>query len=156
MTEKEPSRLPVPFLLGILVIAVLVVGLVLLTRKPQTAAPVVQPLPMTAVEQAYAAHIQFQDLQMSRAANFLNQEVTYVFCTVSNEGARTLREMEVTIEFRDVFNQVVLLEKRRLLGPHDPPLADGQKREFQLSFEHVPDFWNRRYPSMRITGLLLE
>jgi hypothetical protein len=156
MTEEERSRVPFPFLLGIVIIALLVAGLVLLTRKPQTAGPAEKPLPMTAVEQAYAAHIQFQDLQMSRAANFLNQEVTYVFCTVSNEGARTLREMEVTIEFRDVFNQVVLLEKRRLLGPHDPPLAASQKRELQLTFEHVPDLWNRRYPSLRVTGLLLE
>ena len=156
MTEEQRSRVPVPFLLGILVVAVLVAGLVLLTRKPQTAAPAEQPLPMTAVEQAYAAHIQFQNPQMSRAANFLNQEVTYLFCTVSNEGTRTVREMEVTIEFRDVFNQVVLLEKRRLLSSHDAPLAAGQKREFQLSFEHISDFWSRRFPSMRITGLLLE
>jgi hypothetical protein len=86
----------------------------------------------------------------------LNQEVTYVAGTVSNDGVATVKEVEVTFEFRDPFNQVILLETRRLLGPNARPLNGGERRDFQVSLEYVPDEWNQQYPEIRVTGLLLQ
>ncbi len=111
---------------------------------------------MGAAERAYAGQIHFQDQRMSRAANFLNQEVTFLFGTISNDGARAIREIEVSVEFRDQFNQVVLRDTRRLLGPRAAPVGARQRREYQVGFEHVPNDWNRQYPTFRIGGLLLE
>ncbi len=157
MIQQKKSRIPGPFLAGIVVVVLLVGGFVLLTRHTQPAESAAeQRRPMTATEQAYAKQIRFLDLKMSRAANFLNQEVTFVFGSVANDGARVIREVEVTVEFRDPFNQVVLRDTRPVLGPRTLPLAPGQRREFQFGFEHVPADWNRRYPSIRITGLLLD
>ncbi len=77
----------------------------------------------------------------------LNQEFTYVAGTISNDGDRTLRGLEVSVEFRDPFDQVILREKpERLIGSGDAPLSGGQRRDFQVTLEHVPVEWNRQYP----------
>jgi hypothetical protein len=157
MIQEDRSVIPAMFLAGIGVVLVLLGGVFLLirnTQAPRSAAE--HRLPMTAVEQAYARQIRFLDPKMSRVANFLNQEVTFVFGSVANDGPRAIREIEATIEFHDLFNQVVLRDTRRVLGPRAAPLAGGQRREFQFGFEHVPSGWNRQYPSIRVTGLLLD
>ena len=115
-----------------------------------------QRLPWGPTEQCYAKQIRFLEPKMGRAANFLNQEVTFIFGAVANDGPRAVREIGVTLEFRDVFSQVVLRDTRRVLGPRSTPLASGQRRDFQFNFEHVPADWRRQYPSVRITGLLLD
>jgi hypothetical protein len=157
MIQEDKSRTPAPFVAGIVVVGLLLGGIVLLTRHPRPAESAVEEhLPMTATEQAYARQIRFFDLRMSRAANFLNQEVTFVFGIAANDGPRTVREIEATVEFRDPFNQVILRDTRRVLGPRAAPLGPGKHREFQFGFEHVPADWNHQYPSVRVIGLLLE
>ena len=114
------------------------------------------PLPFGPAEQAYASQINFSALQLSQASNMLNQQFTYVVGTVSNAGNRTVRAIEVTVEFHDLVNQLVLRDTPRLFHPVATPLAPGREREFQLTFEHVPASWNRQPPTIRITGLDLQ
>lgn len=115
-----------------------------------------QPLPFGPAEQPYAERIHFLDLKMSRATNFLSQEFTFLYGVISNDGNRTIRQMEITVEFRDQFDQVVLREVQRVLGAKAEPLNGGFRRDFELTFEHIPDDWNRQYPTIRVTGLVLE
>ncbi len=157
MTQEEKSSFTAAFLAGLAVVLLLFGGASLLTRNSRSVQPAPkQRLPMAATEQTYAKHIRFLDPQMNRVANFLNQEVTIIFGSVANDGPRTIREMEVTLEFHDVFNQVVLRDTRRLFGPRATPLGPGQRQDFQFSFEHIPAGWSRQYPTLRVTGLLLE
>jgi len=154
---KEKSGFPVAFLAGAGIVLLLIAGVYLLTQPaPSGGSQARARLPMGAVEQAYARNIHFVDLKMSRVANFLNQEVTLLFGVVSNDGQRSVQDMEVTVEFRDQLNQVVLRETHRLLGARAAPLPPGQRREFELTFEHMPADWNRQYPTIRVRGLVLE
>jgi hypothetical protein len=50
-------------------------------------------------------------------------------------------------------NQVVLREARAVLDVAAPPLAPGARREFEISFEHVPSSWNMQQPVINITAL---
>jgi len=156
--RDEGSRFPAAFVLGAVIVALLFGGLLLLTRftRPSGNAAAVQHLPFGAAEQAYAEHIHFNDLQMAKASNFLNQEFTYVAGTISNDGAKTLLGLEVIIEFRDPFNQVILRENELLIGTKARPLDAGQRRDFQVTLEHVPAEWNQQYPVFRVIGLILE
>jgi len=115
-----------------------------------------QPLPMGTAEQAYVPRIEFLEPQVSRASNFLNQEVTFVFGTVRNNGPRGIRQIEITLEFHDVFRQVVLRDKQRLFGSRAIPLESYRNRDFQLTYEQLPVQWDQAYPVIRITGLALE
>lgn len=151
---EERSRLPIAFLVGIVIVAVLVSGAVLYSRYASPAgAEIDKPLPMGPAEQAYAQKIHFLEPKMSRAANFLNQEVTFVFGTVQNGGDRKVKQIEITLEFHDPFNQVVLRDTQRLFLPNVSPMLPGQQRDFQVGYEHISAQWNNGYPTIRVTGL---
>ena len=155
--SEERRRFPLAFLLGILVVAILFGGFLLLTRhmrSPAQAAAV--KLPFGPAEQAYAARIHFTDIQMARATNFLKQEFTYVAGTISNDGVQTVRAMEVAVEFHDDLNQVILRDREVVMPPNGDPLPAGQRRDFQITLEHIPAEWNHQYPSISVTGLILE
>jgi len=151
---EERSRLPVAFLVGLVIVAALVGAAVLFSRysSPSGSEPE-KPLPMGPAEQAYAPQIHFLEPKMSRAANFLNQEVTYVFCTAENGGDRKIQQIEITLEFHDPFNQVVLRDKQRLFLPTAPPFLPGQQRDVQIPYEHISAQWNNVFPTIRVTGL---
>jgi len=152
------SSFPAAFAIGAVITLVLAGGLVWLTRVTQSRGPAaIGKLPFGAAEQAYAQQIHFQGGQMSQATNFLNQEFTYVGGTVSNDGPRTLRALDVVIEFRDPFNQIVLRDPQRIILTDGQPLKAGESRAFNVTLgAHLPTEWNRQYPAIRVTGLILE
>ena len=155
--SRERSSFPIAFALGAAIVLLIVGGLVLASRLTRSKVPAsAEHLPFGAAEQTAAGRIHFLEPQMGRASNFLNQDVTYIAGVVSNDGVATVKEVEVTFEFQDPFNQVILRETRRLLGPNAHPLAGGERRDFQISLEYVPSEWNQQYPAIRISGLLLQ
>jgi hypothetical protein len=155
MADENKSDFPVAFLAGAVIVALVIGSVFFLTRNAKPGAPSVAPLPMGPYEQSYAPNIRFDSFQMGRAQNLLNQESTYIGGRVLNDGGRDVREIEVTIEFRDAMNQIVLRDTRRLIGSYGAPLGAKSSRDFQFTFEHVPADWNVQIPAIRITGLLL-
>ena len=155
--SEERSRLPVAFLIGIGIVSLLVAAAVVFSRysTPADSEPE-KPLPMGPAEQMYAQKIHFLEPKMSRAANFLNQEVTYIFCTVENGGDRKVQQIEITLEFHDPFNQVNLRDKQRLFLPNASPFLPGQQRDVQIPYEHIPAQWNQVFPTIRVTGLAFK
>jgi hypothetical protein len=157
MPTEERSRLPVAFLVGIAIVSLLVGAAVLYSRYAKPAeSEDDKPLPMGQSERAYAPQIRFLEPKMSRAANFLNQEVTYVFFTVENGGNRKIQQIEITVEFHDPFNQVILRDKQRLFLPTAPPFLPSQQRDVQIPYEHIPPQWNMVFPSIVVNGLAFK
>ena len=106
-----------------------------------------------AAEQAYARKLQFQNLAMSEAENFLHQEVKYLDGDILNTGDRTLTGIEVTVEFQDDMKQTALRERRPALVGAGATLARGGTAHFQVSFDHVPPSWNMQMPTVEVSGL---
>jgi hypothetical protein len=104
-------------------------------------------------EQAYAPRLQIENITMSKAENFLNQEVTTLAGEVANSGDRSLLGLELTIEFYDSLHEVILRESRSVLDPAAAPLAPGARRSFEISFEHLPPSWNFEQPVIRVSAL---
>jgi len=111
--------------------------------------------PMTAAEQAYSRKLEVGNIALSRAENFLNQEVTIVNGDVLNAGAEPVAALRLTMEFADDMNQVVLRETRSVLGTPEQRLSPGERRAFEISFEHVPASWNMQRPVVRVSYLRL-
>jgi len=154
--RERRSQFPIAFMAGAVVVLVLVGGLILLSRSSHpNGAGAAAKLPFGTTVQTYAEHIHFKDIQMAKANNFLNQEFTYIAGTLWNDGAHTIRAVDVALEFHDPFNQVILRENESLIVPKDAALPGGQRRDFQITLEHVPVEWNQQYPSIRVTGLIL-
>jgi hypothetical protein len=156
--HEEPNRFPATFIAGLVVIAIIagiIVALTHFVKTPQQA--VAAPLPFTAAEQSYAPQIHFTDLQLSQSDNLINQHFTYIAGIVSNDGPKPVAAIEVLVEFHDQFKQVVLKDTLRPIKRSDTPLNVGEKREFNLAIDQgLPSTWDQQYPSIHVTGLVLQ
>ncbi len=110
-------------------------------------------LPFGPAEQSYAGSIRIESVSLSRAENFLHQEVTTVNAVLANDGNRTLQGVQITAEFYDQVHQVVLQETRNVLAG-SPALLPHGSTNIEISVEHIPSMWNAQPPSLRVTGLL--
>lgn len=156
--EQQPERGPFSFALMVAAAAVVIVlaGFYLWPGRQSPSRGGLQEIhpPFGPAERAYAAKIRIENLALSRAANFLNQEVTILTGDLVNSGERTLREVELTVEFSDDMNQIALRESHVALNAASPPLGPGERRAFDVSFEHLPNSWNMQLPRVQVTGLL--
>jgi hypothetical protein len=102
-------------------------------------------------ERAYTSKMGVDHIEISRAENFLHQEVTTISGEISNGGNRALASVELTIEFYDDLNQIAQRETRSLFGAPGPAVPPGDHREFEVSFEHISSSWNMRQPIIKVT-----
>ena len=110
---------------------------------------------MSPAEEEYTKKVAIEKIEMSRAENFLHQEVTTLSAELYNGGSERVSAVMLTTEFSDGMNQIVLRETRQVLGISSPSLAPGERRPFDISFEHVPDSWNMQAPAVRVSQLQL-
>ena len=100
-------------------------------------------------QKAYLGSLDFADLRMSAAANFLGDTITYLDGTVTNRGSKPVRRLDVELNFVDTLNQVVLRETAHPLADRAKPLAPGETSPFRVTFEHMPADWNQAPPQAK-------
>jgi hypothetical protein len=117
--QPEPEQrkpLPLNVLLGALVIVAIALTFWLAFKAPQGSSSRIAPsgvsVPMSPAERAYAKNIQIENIALSRAENFIHQEVTILNADAVNTGQQTVAGLTVTVEFFDDLHQVVLRESR--------------------------------------------
>lgn len=125
-------------------------------RPASIAAPSESVAALGPEERAYTATVAVDHLAVSRAENFLHQEVTTISGDIINGGNRSLASVELTIEFSDELNQIAQRETRALFGPPGPPISPGDHREFEISFDHISSSWNMRQPVVKVSALQFE
>ena len=158
--QRQPAgHLRVTLVLAAIVVFVIAASLWFLFKptpapQPGTVQLVVTPR-MSDSEKDYAKNVRVENIAMSRAENFLHQEVTILNAEVVNGGPQAIATLELSVEFSDEMNQVVLREARAVLGTPPAVLASGERRSFEISFDHVPPSWNMQLPAVHITSLQL-
>jgi hypothetical protein len=160
--QPEPEHrkpLPLNILLGALVVIGIALAFWLAFKSPHGSSSGVGlanvSAPMNSAEQAYLKSIQIENIALSRAENFIHQEVTILNADAVNAGEQTVAGLTVTVEFFDDLHQVVLRESRSILGSPSSPLVPGQRRSFSISFDRVPASWNLQQPSVQVIYLQL-
>lgn len=157
MDHEGGSRFGASFAAGVVIVLLVFGGFYLAMRFSGQSKPGVQkPLAFGAVEHAYIANLKFENLEMSAFENMFHQKVTYLSGAIANKGTRTIRAADVTVEFDDAANKVVLRETRRIVGDGTRALESGETRDFQIGFETIPAEWNHQFPAIRVTGLDLK
>ena len=102
----------------------------------------------TEEQKAYFSQLEFTDLHMSVAQNFLGDNVTYLDARVRNAGTKTVRRLDADLTFVDMLSQVILRERAYPVSEHTPPLKPGEGRAFRVTFEHIPVDWNQAAPTI--------
>lgn len=155
--NSPPTRFPISLLLAALVLIALLVGLWFQFGRSGPANPSSVPdsalRAMTPDEQAYASSIKIENVALSRAENFIHQQVIILNADVSNRGTLSVDTLFLQVEFDDSMGQIALKESRGVLGRPSIPLASGQSRRIELSFDHVPASWNMQQPAVRVSSL---
>jgi hypothetical protein len=154
--SPPPRRSLSPLVMAGLAIVLVAVGAFYFTTSNEQKvgpSPSAAHLPFGPEEKAYAQNIRIENITMDRAENFIHQEVTTLSAEAVNGGSRSLAGLEVTIEFFDEADQIALRETHSILDVGAPKLAPGERRAFEVSFEHIPASWNRQQPVVRITGM---
>jgi hypothetical protein len=80
--------------------------------------------------------------------------VIYLDAQISNQGMRTVKQVEAKMEFMDLLGQVILRDQVKIFPPASLPLKPSETRAFQLFFDHVPSEWNQAPP--RITTVSVQ
>jgi hypothetical protein len=104
-------------------------------------------------EEIYARNLRIENIALTRAENFVHQEVTSLHAEITNAGAQPVSGLTLVVEFSDDMKQIVLRESRPLLGNQTAILGPGEKRAFEISFDNVPASWNMQQPALRISQL---
>jgi hypothetical protein len=151
----DRGRFSFALLLAAAAVAICLAGFYFLPgrQSPSRGNVYVHP-PFGPEERAYASKVRVESLSLSRAENFLHQEVTILSGELVNDGDRRLAEVELTVEFFDELHQAVLRDSRVALNPRAQPLAPAERRSFEISFEHISTSWNMQMPVTQVTGLL--
>jgi hypothetical protein len=155
--ERDSSRL----IIGIAMVAVIggALAAAFLLREPPKVAKTASP---------YIASLKFSDFKMSAAENFIGHTVSYIDGTITNTGDKTVTHVVVEVVFQDSMGQLAQREELPLqvvrtngayLEPVDvgvSPLAPGQRQPFRLTFDSISAQWNRQYPEIRVTDVVVK
>jgi hypothetical protein len=157
--QTPPSRSPLVLFLAAAVAIVFIVGLWLVfapnSRNTSNPARNTVVRPMTPAEQAYVPSIAVDEIALSRAENFLHQQVTILNAQVTNSGSQPVVALYLQVQFDDSLGQIALRESRPVLGSPPVPLGPGQSRTIEISFDHIPLSWNMQQPTVRVANLQL-
>src|SRR5262249_7791008 len=103
--QEKPKLSPLSILAAVLVLAFLVTGVPLFLHEPESRVPspaqLNLPAKMTAEEAAYAKTMRIENVALSRAENFIHQEVTILDAVAVNPGPHAAETLSVTVEFSD-------------------------------------------------------
>lgn len=160
-SQEQQRKIPLATVfIGAVVLAAIGASLWFLFQpvKPQPAVIAVGAAiaKMSPAEEAYSPSVHIENIALSRAENFLHQEVTILNADAVNTGSSPVGMLSVTVEFLDDMNQIVLRETRGVLGAPPTDLKPGERRAFEISFDRVPPSWNYQQPKVRVSYLQLS
>jgi hypothetical protein len=107
--------------------------------------------------EAYKSKIELSHVGLSKGENYLGDQVFYVEGSLKNNGDKLVQRVELTFQFRDSLNQVVLRETRRAFDYKGNKGLEPQKStNFQIGFERLPRDWNYTVPEAQISNVILK
>ena len=140
-----------------LIVIVAAGALVYAGRKKPAAAPnTLQPA------DAYASSLPLSQFAMSESENLSGGKMTYLDGHIANAGNRTVGAVTVQVVFAndealppqiDTVPLMLIRMKEPYIDTQPvstAPLKPADDREFRLTFESVPDNWNRQMPEVRV------
>jgi len=156
---KEERGSWMPWMVASAIVVATLAVLILLGRGSGSAGPgsvgMAEPAP-------YAPNLPISGLRMSEATSFSGSKVTYIDGQIANTGQETITAITVEAGFRNDLHQLSLRNSMplTLIRTKEPyvdtqpvsadPIRPGERREFRLIFDSIPDDWDQQYPEIRV------
>lgn len=105
---------------------------------------------------AYLSNLELSDVDKKDAENYLQQTATTITGKITNAGPRAVRTVEINCVFRSHAGQVLLRERKAIVGRRTGPIPTGQTRSFELTFDNIPQGWNQQMPDLVIAQILFQ
>jgi len=104
---------------------------------------------------AYLAKLALSDVSMQASENFMNQKVVEVLGSISNNGPREVKSIDVFCLFYGVDGRELHRERLRIVGGIGAPgsLKPGATKSFRMPFDSLPEGWNQALPKMVIAQI---
>lgn len=150
--SKQPREFPVVVVVAAVVFASIAAALIFLARRPGPP----PPPPPTQEAYDYLSQLSIFDIRLSVADNLLGHEMVYVDASILNNGQKTVTALRLRVYFYDYSGKLVLREEQDVIAAASPPLAAGERREFQLRFDTLPRSWNKQPPQFQLVSLQFQ
>ena len=152
-TKEKVSIPPAAIVIGALVILGLA-AFAWLDRAAQHGPP--PPPGLSGEARAYVRNLQLLDVEMKANESYLKQAIVEIVGKIGNNGDRVMQVVEINCVFYDPYGQVVLRERVPIVNRKMGTLAPGERKNFRLAFDNIPESWNQAMPQMVIANIVFE
>ena len=111
---------------------------------------------LTQEAKAYVRYLALSGVEMQATDTYLGQTLVEITGQITNRGDRALRVVEINCVFYDPWGQVVLRERVPIVGRRMGGLAPGERKNFRLPFDNLPESWNQGMPQLVIAQIVFE
>jgi hypothetical protein len=104
---------------------------------------------------AYLANLALSDVTMQASENLMNQKVVEILGSISNNGPRELKSIDLYCLFYGVDGRMLYRERLRIVGGADTrgSLKPSATKSFRMPFDSLPEGWNQALPKMVIAQI---
>jgi hypothetical protein len=90
---------------------------------------------------------------MKATENFMKQRVVEIEGRITNNGPRSLEEVDVYCLFRGIDGREIFRERSAIVRKKGAPLKSREARAFRLAFDSLPEGWNQALPTLVIAQI---
>jgi hypothetical protein len=112
------------------------------------------PPELTQEAKAYVKNLQLSDVEMKATESYMGSQLVEILGKITNNGDRTLRQVDLNCVFYDPYSQVVLRQRVSIVRTKTGELKPRETKSFRLPFDSLPQSWNQTMPQMVIAGIV--
>ena len=120
-------------------------------RPSANQAPVLTP-----EAKAYVRNLKLNGVELKATDSAMAKSLIEIVGTITNQGDRKLKLVELNCVFYDPYGQVVLRERVPIVRAKTGGLAPAETKTFRMPFDNLAGSWNQAMPQMIIAQIQFE
>lgn len=111
---------------------------------------------LTPEAKAYVRNLKLSGTELKATDSAMAKSLIEIVGSITNNGERKLKLVELNCIFYDPYNQVVLRERVAIVRPKNGGLAPAETKPFRMPFDNMPPSWNQAMPQLVIAQIQFE
>lgn len=111
---------------------------------------------LTPEAKAYVRNLKLNDVELKATDSAMTKSLIEIVGSITNNGDRKLKLVELNCVFYDPYGQVVLRERVPIVRAKTGSLAPTETKAFRMAFDNMADSWNQAMPQLVIAQIQFE